>query len=53
MLATLGDAPFYARSSIAHCVDGEDAISTHESLDLDRFVNPVVKAMLPFRMPRV
>ncbi len=52
VLETLEDAPFYARSRIAHRVDGEDAISMHESLDLDRFANPVVKAMLPFRMPR-
>jgi carotenoid 1,2-hydratase len=53
VLETLEDAPFYARSRIAHRVDGEDAISVHESLDLDRFAKPVVKAMLPFRMPRV
>jgi carotenoid 1,2-hydratase len=53
VLSTLEDAPFYARSRIAHRVDGEDAISVHESLDLDRFSNPLVKAMLPFRMPRV
>jgi carotenoid 1,2-hydratase len=53
VLSTLEDAPFYARSRIAHRVDGEDVISVHESLDLDRFSNPVVKAMLPFRMPRV
>jgi len=53
VIATLEDAPFYARSNIAHRIDGEDAVSVHESLDLDRFANPVVKAMLPFRMPRV
>jgi carotenoid 1,2-hydratase len=52
VISTLEDAPFYARSLIGHRVDGEDAISMHESLDLDRFANPVVKAMLPFRMPR-
>jgi carotenoid 1,2-hydratase len=52
VLSTLEDAPFYARSRIAHRIDGEDVISMHESLDLDRFANPVVKAMLPFRMPR-
>jgi carotenoid 1,2-hydratase len=53
VIETLEDAPFYARSRIVHRIDGEDAISMHESLDLDRFSNPVVKAMLPFRMPRV
>lgn len=52
VLSTLEDAPFYARSRIAHRIDGHDVISMHESLDLDRFANPVVKAMLPFRMPR-
>ncbi len=52
VLATLEDAPFYSRSRIAHRLDGEEAISVHESLDLDRFALPIVKAMLPFRMPR-
>jgi carotenoid 1,2-hydratase len=52
VLSTLEDAPFYARSRIAHRIDGEDVISMHECLDLDRFAKPVVKAMLPFRMPR-
>ena len=28
------------------------SMSMHESLSLDRFRNPVVQAMLPFRMPR-
>ena len=53
VISTLEDAPFYARSHIAHRIDGEQAQSVHESLDLDRFASPVVKAMLPFRMPRV
>ena len=52
VLSTLEDAPFYARSRIAHRLAGEDAISMHEALDLDRFASPIVKAMLPFRMPR-
>ncbi len=52
VLSTLEDAPFYARSRIAHRLAGQDAISMHEALDLDRFASPVVKAMLPFRMPR-
>jgi carotenoid 1,2-hydratase len=53
VIATLEDAPFYTRSQIAHAIDGEEAVSVHESLDLDRFASPIVKAMLPFRMPRV
>jgi carotenoid 1,2-hydratase len=52
VIATLEDAPFYTRSQIAHEIDGEQAVSVHESLDLDRFASPIVKAMLPFRMPR-
>jgi carotenoid 1,2-hydratase len=52
LLSTLEDAPFYARSRVAHRLAGEDAMSMHEALDLDRFASPVVKAMLPFRMPR-
>lgn len=50
--ATLEDAPFYARSLLAHRVCGEDAAAMHESLSLDRFRAPWVQAMLPFRMPR-
>ena len=50
---TLEDTPFYARSRLTHWLDGARADSIHESLDLDRFANPLVKAMLPFRMPRM
>ena len=52
VIATLEDAPFYTRSQIAHEIDGEQVVSVHESLDLNRFASPIVKAMLPFRMPR-
>ena len=52
LLSSLEDAPFYARARIAHRLDGEEAVSIHEALDLDRFASPIVKAMLPFRMPR-
>jgi carotenoid 1,2-hydratase len=50
---TLEDGPFYARTLLDADLFGERTIAFHESLDLDRFANPVVKAMLPFRMPRV
>jgi carotenoid 1,2-hydratase len=50
---TLEDTPFYARSVLATRLLGEDAIAMHESLSLDRFCNPVVQMMLPFRMPRM
>ena len=52
VLKTLEDAPFYARSVISARLLDEPVILMHESLSLDRFSMPIVKAMLPFRMPR-
>jgi carotenoid 1,2-hydratase len=49
---TLEDTPFYARSALATTLNGESVTMMHESLDLDRLKNPIVRAMLPFRMPR-
>ncbi|EKV32846.1 Hydroxyneurosporene dehydrogenase [Caenispirillum salinarum AK4] len=49
---TLEDTPFYARSLLSLRLAGEDATAVHESLDMRRFTNPLVQAMLPFRMPR-
>ncbi len=49
---TLEDTPFYARSLLSSQIFGERVIAMHESLSLDRFANPVVQAMLPFKMPR-
>jgi len=49
---TLEDTPFYARSLVRTSLEGADAMAMHESLSLDRFRNPVVQLMLPFRMPR-
>jgi carotenoid 1,2-hydratase len=46
------DAPFYARSFIGHSLFGERVESVHESLSLERFSRPIVRLMLPFRMPR-
>jgi carotenoid 1,2-hydratase len=48
----LEDAPFYTRSRIATRLLGQDVAMMHESLSMDRFVHPVVQAMLPFRTPR-
>ena len=48
VVQTLEDTPFYSRSRLTTPA-GE---AVHESLDLDRFSNPIVRAMLPFRMPR-
>lgn len=47
---TLEDTPFYARS-LLHGQDNESTIQ--ESLSLDRFRQPIVQLMLPFRMRRV
>ena len=52
VLATLEDAPFYARSLIATHVHGEAMTAVHESLSLTRFDTRWVQCLLPFRMPR-
>jgi carotenoid 1,2-hydratase len=51
-LTSFEDTPFYARSLVGHTLYGEAVQSVHESLSLDRFMNPAVRLMLPFRMPR-
>lgn len=48
----LEDSPFYARSVLRTHLLGEEAVAMHESLSLQRWAQPVVQAMLPFRMPR-
>jgi carotenoid 1,2-hydratase len=53
LIQTLEDAPFYTRNLVELMLDGETCEAVHESLSLDRFVNPVVQMMLPFRMPRI
>ena len=52
VLRSLEDGPFYARSVLSTKLLGVDAIGVHETLSLDRFSQPIVRAMLPFRMPR-
>ena len=49
---TLEDTPFYTRSLVEGCYGGRAAQIVHESLSLNRLRSPVVRAMLPFRMPR-
>ncbi len=46
------DAPFYSRSAVRTQLSGEVVTGVHEALDLTRFRNPLVKAMLAFRVPR-
>ncbi len=50
---SLEDTPFYARSALRARHDGVWADIVHESLSLDRLRSPIVRAMLPFRMPRI
>lgn len=52
VVKTLEDTPFYARSHLAAVLFGETVDVMHESLSLDRFRQPIVQAMLAFRMPR-
>ncbi len=49
---TLEDTPFYSRSLLEGRHGGLPAQIVHESLSLDRLRSPIVRAMLPFRMPR-
>ncbi|GJD51655.1 Acyclic carotenoid 1,2-hydratase [Methylobacterium crusticola] len=52
VLRRFEDAPFYSRSLLSARLCGEDVRPVHEALDLDRFSHPLVRLMLPFRMPR-
>lgn len=52
VVRTWEDAPFYARSALSARLFGEPVVAVQESLDLDRFVSPVVQFMLPYRIPR-
>jgi len=53
VVETLEDTPFYARSVIRSQLLGEPVKAFHESLSLDRFRQPWVQVLLPFRMPRL
>lgn len=50
VLSTLESGPFYCRSLLGH--DEAGWTTMHESLSLQRFAQPWVQALLPFRMPR-
>lgn len=52
VVSLLEDSPFYARTLLRLRTEEGEADAFHESLSLARFRNPVVQAMLPFRMPR-
>jgi carotenoid 1,2-hydratase len=46
------DAPFYTRTGVDTVIGGQTCPTVCESVDLDRFGEPWVQALLPFRMPR-
>jgi carotenoid 1,2-hydratase len=48
----LEDGPFYTRSVVDSHLCGQPVRAVHESLSLERFRQPWVQALLPFRMPR-
>ena len=52
LLRACEDAPFYARSVIETRLDGRAVRAVHETFDGDRLARGIVRAMLPFRMPR-
>lgn len=52
LLRTLEDTPFYARSLAEGSLGGQRAAVVHEQLSLDRFRQPWVRFLLPFRMRR-
>lgn len=52
LVRTLEDSPFYVRSLVETRLLGRDVTMMHESFSGSRFASPLVRAMLPFRMPR-
>ena len=52
LVATLEDTPFYARSHIRTKLLGVETEAMHESLALGRLRSPIIKSLLPWRMPR-
>ena len=46
------DAPFYSRAAVETTIDGAKTTGVFEALDLHRFRNPIILAMLAVRVPR-
>jgi len=46
------DTPFYTRSAVKTKILGEESVGVHETLDLNRFSNPLIKPLLAVRIPR-
>ncbi len=52
LLSPYEDTPFYRRSLVETSIAGERVKMMHETLDCRRLAMPLVRLMLPFRMPR-
>lgn len=52
LIRPLEDTPFYTRSLVDTVLAGQSVTMVHETLDCRRLSNPLVRLMLPFRMPR-
>ncbi len=53
IVRTLEDTPFYVRSLAESTVGNETVQSVHETLNGPRLRSPLVRLMLPWRMPRL
>ncbi len=53
VLRTFEDTPFYSRSMVELPLLGDRRRAMHESFSGDRLRSPMVKSLLPFRMPRL
>ncbi len=53
IVRTLEDTPFYVRSLAQSTIGSETLISVHETLNGPRLRSPLVRLMLPWRMPRL
>ena len=47
------DAPFYSRSELVTQIDKEKTTGVHETLDMKRFTNPLIKPLLCAKIPRI
>lgn len=52
LVRRLEDTPFYTRSLVDTVIEGERVRLMQESLDCRRLDSPLVRLMLPFKMPR-
>ncbi len=52
LLCRLEDTPFYSRALVRTSLEGVPVTMVHEALNCRRLANPMVRLMLPFRMPR-